>query len=306
VNFVKNFTFNMPIALLKDSQDFFAKFAVKAAELLRVELDAESISENGREFGLHEAQTYGYDTAINPIVLWAFIFCVVWAVIRIRKTDWKALANRYLLCAGIAFCVFCVVLRWEPFVTRYMVSYLALLCPAIAAWICSCTGGDLQTAEAGDIDTAAGTWKRKLRYGIVGVLVFLCVTELVNLVGFHLDIYRYDGANNRPYGYFASRREETQYYAEAADAVKGAGYENVGLYVVAGDAYQYPIWVMLGDRHMEHVNVNNESAVYVDQDFTPDCIIWFASLPDEDFIISGRVYDKVTDFGDNHYLLESE
>jgi hypothetical protein len=289
VNFVKNFTFNMPISLLKDSELFFAKFAVKAAALLQVELDAKSISEDGREFGLHEAQTYGYDTAINPIVLWAFIFCVVWLVIRIRKTDWKTLGNKYLLCAGIAFCVFCAVLRWEPFVTRYMVSYLALLCPAIAAQI------QLNTKE-----------NAKLRYGIVGALVLLCVMELLNLTKYHVDIYRDDGANNRPYGYFASRREETQYYAAAADAVKGADYQTVGLYVVKGDAYQYPVWAMLGDRHLEHVNVTNDSAIYADPDFTPDCILWFASLPEEDFEINGKVYSKVTDFGEKHYLLEAE
>jgi hypothetical protein len=314
VNFVKNFTFNMPISLLKDSEVFFAKFAVKAAKILQVELDAKSISEDGREFGLHEAQTYGYDTAINPIVLWAFIFCVIWLIIRIRKTDWKALANRYLLCAGIAFCVFCAVLRWEPFVTRYMVSYLALLCPAIAAWIWSCTGGDLRAAQAAgsqpvlltDGNSAAGVWNAKLRYGVVGALMFLCVVELLNLTKYHVDIYRYNGANNRPYGYFASRREETQYYAAAADAVKGADYQTVGLYVVKGDAYQYPVWAMLGDRHLEHVNVTGDSAVYVDQDFTPDCILWFAALPEEDFVINGRVYNKVTDFGENHYLLEAE
>jgi hypothetical protein len=314
VNFVKNFTFNMPISLLKDSEVFFAKFAVKAAKILQVELDAKSISEDGREFSLHEAQTYGYDTAINPIVLWAFIFCVIWLIIRIRKTDWKALANRYLLCAGIAFCVFCAVLRWEPFVTRYMVSYLALLCPAIAAWIWSCTGGDLRAAQAAGSQSASSTGNTgaadvrnlKLRCGIVGALTLLCVMELLNLTKYHLDIYRYNGANNRPYGYFASRREETQYYADAADAVKSADYQTVGLYVVKGDAYQYPVWAMLGDRHLEHVNVSNDSSIYADPDFTPDCILWFASLPEEDFEINGRVYNKVTDFGEKHYLLEAE
>lgn len=288
VNFVKNFSCNMPIALLKGSQNFFIKFAVKAAELLNVELNAEVISEDGREFGLHEAQTYGYDTAINPIVLWAFVFCMIWVIIKFRKTDWKSLANTYLLCAAASFCLFCAVLRWEPFVTRYMVSYLALLCPMIASQI------QLRTAEEN---------RKKFRYGILGALSLLCVMELVNLMNYHLDIYRYQGANNRPYGYFASRREETQYYADVADEIKGRNYQTVGLYVIKGDAYQYPIWAMLGDRHMEHVNVTNESSVYVDESFTPECIIWFAALPEETIIINGIAYDQVIDFGENHYLL---
>lgn len=287
VNFVKNFTFNMPTALLKDSDLLFAKFAVKAAELLNVELDAEVISEDGRAFGLHGPQTYGYDTAINPIVLWTFIFCIIWAVICIRKTDWKKLAVGYLICASLSFCVFCAVLRWEPFVTRYMVSYLALLCPMIASQI------QERTEAEG---------KRKLRYGIVGVVSFLCVMELVSLMNYHLDICRYK-ANSRPYGYFASRWDEMKYYCEVADEIKGKDYQTIGLYVVQGDAYQYPLWAMLGDRYMEHVNVQNESAVYTDESFTPDCIIWFASLPEETVVINGRVYNQTFDFGENHYLL---
>lgn len=290
VNFVKNFTFNMPIALLKDSEVFFAKFATKAAEILKVELDAQVISEDGREFGLHEPLTYGYDTAINPIELWAFIFCIVWAVICIRKTDWKKLVSGYLVCAALSFCVFCAVLRWEPFVTRYMVSYLALLCPLIASQI------QLRTETEG---------KQRVRYGIVGVVSFLCIMELLSLMNYHLDICRYK-ANNRPYGYFASRREETQYYCDAVDEIRGKGYQSVGLYVVKGDAYQYPLWAMLEDRHMEHVNVQNESAVYADESFIPDCIIWFAVLPEEPITINGRVYDQICDFGENHYLLYAE
>lgn len=290
VNFVKNFTFNMPIALIKDSEVFFAKFAVKAAELLKVELDAKSISEDGRGFGLHEPLNYGYDTAINPIVLWAFIFCIVWAVICIKKTDWKKPASGYLISAFFSFCLFCAVLRWEPFVSRYMVSYLALLCPMIASQIQSGT-----EAEG----------KQKLRYGMAGVVSFLCVMELLSLMNYHLDICRYK-ANTRPYGYFASRWEETQYYCDVADEIRGKEYQSVGLYVVKGDAYQYPLWAMLGDRHMEHVNVKNESAVYADDSFTPDCIIWFAALPEEPVTINDRVYDQICDFGENHYLLTAQ
>lgn len=290
VNFVKNFTFNMPIALLKDSDLLFAKFAVKTAEILNVELDAQVISEDGREFSLHEPLTYGYDTAINPVVLWAFIFCIVWAVICIRKTDWKKLASGYLICAALSFGVFCAVLRWEPFVTRYMVSYLALLCPLIAAQI------QLRTETEG---------KQRLRCGIVGVVSFLCVMELLSLMNYHLDICRYK-ANNRPYGYFASNREETKYYCEVADEIKGEDYQTIGLYAIKGDAYQYPLWAMLGDRHLEHVNVQNESSIYIDESFTPECIIWFAGLPEEPVIINGRVYDQISDFGEGHYLLTAE
>ena len=133
VNFVKNFTFNLPTVLIKDSHYYLAGLAKNAARVLKVDLNAASISEDGREFALHEAGTYGHDTAINPIVIWLTIFCVLWALCMIRRTYWRFIANSYMVVSVISFCVFCTVLRWEAFVTRYMVSYLALLCPMIAS-----------------------------------------------------------------------------------------------------------------------------------------------------------------------------
>lgn len=289
VNFLKNFTFNTPTALIRDSDAFFARPARKAAEILNVELNAESISEGGRDFGLHAANTYGCDTAINPIVMWLFLFAVLWAVFMIRRIDWQGIRAGYLLASTISFCVFCTVLRWEPFVSRYMVSYFALLCPMIG--ICIQKGTRQERV-------------RPARYAIVGTVGFLCVMEAVSVTAFHYDIYANGGANNRPYGYFAARRSETGYYAEVTDDVKGREYESVGLYLMKADDYEYPIWEMLGNQRIEHINVQNESAIYVDKEFTPDCIIWFGALPDGPVMVNGAWYTQIEDYGEKHYLLE--
>lgn len=289
VNFLKNLTFNMPTALIKDSNEFFAKIAETASRLLHVELNAEAISENSVEFGLHEANTYGCDTAINPLVLWLFIFCVCWALCAIRKIDWKDIKAGYWLTSVISFCLFCTILRWEPFVSRYMVSYLALLCPMIVSCI-----------QVGTKEAHAGPF----RHAMIGIIGFLCVMEAVSVTAFHYDIYAHQGANSRPYGYFACRRSETACYVEMADEIKSRNYERVGLYLRLADDYEYPIWAMLGDQRIEHVNVRNVSAVYADSDFTPDCIIWFGSLPEEPIVVNGAKYTLVKDYGERQYLLE--
>lgn len=290
VNFLKNFTFNMPTALIRDSHEFFAKYVRKAAEILRVDLNAESISENGGEFGLHEANTYGCDTAVNPIVMWLFIFCVVWSLCMIRRVDWKSIHAGYCLTSAISFCVFCTVLRWEPFVSRYMVSYLAVLCPMIASCIQMGTG-----RERG----------RSFRHAMVGIIVFLCVMEIISVTTFHYDIYAHRGANSRPYGYFTERGSEAVYYAGITDEIKSRDYESVGLHLMRGGEYEYPIWKMLGNHRIEHINVRNESAIYADNDFTPDCIIWFGALPEQPVTVNGAVYKLVEDYGEQHYLLEN-
>ena len=288
INFLKNFTFNTPTALIRNSDQFFAKPVRAAAEILNVEINAESISEGGRDFGLHAANTYGCDTAINPIVMWLFLFAVLWAVFMIRKINWKEIRAGYLLAGTISFCIFCTVLRWEPFVSRYMVSYFALLCPMIS--VCIQKGTEREGV-------------RPARYAIVGIIGFLCVMEAISVTAFHYDIYTNGGANNRPYGYFAARRSETVYYAKVTDDIKGKEYESVGLHLMKADDYEYPIWEMLGSQRIEHINVKNESAIYADHEFTPDCIIWFGALPEEPVVVNGTVYKQLEDYGEKHYLL---
>ncbi|MDE7246697.1 MAG: hypothetical protein K2N43_02285 [Lachnospiraceae bacterium] len=288
VNLLKNLSFNMPTPLIKDGDKIFAKIAVKAAALLQVELNAVSISENGREYGLHEAGNYGCDTAVNPIVFWLFLFCLVWTILRIGRTKWEKNGRGYFWAATVSFLAFCTVLRWEPFVSRYMISYLALLCPMIASQIQCRTQGER---------------RRLLRWGITGVVSLLCIVEILGLSRHHFEIWK-DHARTRPYSYFTARWDELAVYAPLTDEIKSQGYESVGLYLLKADDFEYPLWEMLDGCHLEHIQVKNESAVYADAAFVPDCIIWFGALPEEAVEINGNFYGQVTEFGRKQYLLE--
>lgn len=289
VNFLKNFSFNMPTPLVREGHEIFTVFARKAAALLGVELDAESISEAGREYMLHEAGNYGCDTAVNPIVLWLFIFCILWVLLRFGKTQWESCGRGYVAAAALSFVAFCTVLRWEPFVSRYMISYLALLCPVIAVVV---------QAET------KGREREPLRWGIVGTVSFLCVMELLSLSRYHYKIWA-EHARTRPYSYFTARWDEMAPYAELTDAIKSQGYENIGLYLKKADDFEYPFWAMLDGCRLEHVLVDNETAGYVDETFVPDCIIWFGALPEEGVTVGWRTYGRVTEVAHKEYLLEN-
>ncbi len=289
VNFLKNLSFNMPTVFVKDGETIFAQLAVKAADLLGVELDARAISENGRAYMLHEAGNYGCDTAVNPLVLWLFLFCVLWTLLCLGKNRWEKRERGYFAAAAVSFAVFCTVLRWEPFVSRYMVAYLALLCPAIAA--CLQRG---MKKERG----------KKLCRGIVGVVSLLCILQAFSLTRYHYDIWK-GPARTRLYGYFAARWDEMAVYMPLVDEIKSRGYDEVGLYLLKTDDFEYPFWAMLDDCRLEHVFVKNKTAVYADGDFIPDCIIWFGSLPEEQVKIGNRTFSKITEFGSKQYLLEN-
>lgn len=288
VNLLKNVSFNMPMPLVKDGHEIFAGLAVMAAKFLRVELDAECISENGRAYGLHEAGTYGCDTAVSPIVLWLFIFCVLWVLLRFGKTKWERSSRGYVIAASFSFLGFCTVLRWEPFVGRYMISYLALLCPLIAVIL------QYETKEKE---------RAPFRWGIVGTVSFLCMMEFLNLSRYHYINFK-EHARTRPYGYYAARWEEMAPAIALTDEIKSRGYKNVGL-SLGSDDFEYPLWKMLEGCRLEHIMIKNESAVYADENFVPDCVIRFGELPEESLQIGNKTYNRITKYAENHYLLEN-
>lgn len=294
VNLLKNLSFNLPTPFVRNGHLIFREIAVRAAAFLGVELNAVSISEAGREYVLHEAGTYGCDTAINPTVMWLFLICAFWMLARAvfqrikrnKGTQRERGGKGYFWTATLSFLLFCTILRWEPFVSRYMIAYLALLCPAIA--FCLQRG----TEKCGGA----------LRFCILGIVSLLCLVEAVNLTRYHYEICK-GPARTRPYSYFAVRWEEMAVYPPLADEIKAQGYQTVGLYLKKADDFEYPFWAMLRGCRLEHILVENESARYADESFTPDCIIWFGTIPEE-LPEEIKPYQKITEFGNSQYLME--
>ena len=131
VNGLKNFTFNIPNIYWEKGSHWVAAAVYRIAAFLHVEIDATSISEGGLAFGLHDARTYGHDTAVNAVVFLWFIFCAIWGIYRFKRQE-NRIGRCYSALVSLTFLLFCCIVRWEPFVSRYMLSYLALLCPMIA------------------------------------------------------------------------------------------------------------------------------------------------------------------------------
>lgn len=181
--------------------------------------------------------------------------------------------------------VFCAVLRWEPFVSRYMLSYLALLCPMIAIQL-------------------QNRLPRILWYGMTAALVLLCLTDLSHQGAYHQTMLTKWGADQRPLGYFSNRYTEYAPYCAICDAVDAGGYKLVGLFTGADD-YEYPLWYMLSGkvRRMEHIAVSNESRIYADSAFQPDCIIWLGSKPAMPYEWNGKTYETCIEGGEGRYLL---
>ena len=285
VNGLKNFVYNFPNMYLPQSDHWPAAVVYRIASLLKVNIDDPSISEDGRPFYLHAPQTYEPDTAVNPVFLCLFILCLLWTMLRFRKQK-KTEGMIYFLFTASIFLIFCCLVRWEPFVSRYMISYMALLCPAIAY-------------EMQDFEKVYAT--RNFAAWPVGIAVFVCCVELIGLAAYHTGIVM-DEKDDRFRGYFRNRREVYEDYDEVCGLVIENGLKEVGL-IISGNAYEYPIWQRL-EGYVDgiwHVEVKNESAGYERTDVEPDGLITTSDMGQE-ITVRGKRYIRLQQCFDNEYL----
>lgn len=289
-NMCRNIVFNLPTVYLYDSTRFLQRIPEKLASIFGVDLNHPTITEDGRQYILSNPPNFGHDTAINPLIVWLFIFCVLIALAQFKRIRLKTMYKSYSIIASAAFLVFCAIVRWEPFVTRYLLPYLALLCPMISLQLQNRT-----VTENGK--------KLPLRDGLIGIITFICILSLCNMLICHRNQNTINRAGERPYGYFVNRTNEYEPYLAVSNSIKERGYRQIGL-ILAEDHYEYPFWVLLNDSvvRMEHVNVKNESSVYTDSDFSPECIIMIGPLT-EAYTLNGREYSVIEEYGDDHYLL---
>jgi len=296
INFLKNFVYNLPSRYLPESAAFLQKIVLKIASILHVDINAASISENGQFFIMHTPPNYAHDTAINPLILFLTIGCIIPCILNIRKHKISEIRIIYSLSSIISFLVFCVLLRWEPYVTRYMVSYLALFCPVIAS--------HLQGEKHFCLPVSVSPLFR-IRVVLYGIICFFCITDLYGMINYHKNICIDYNAAKRPYGYFVNRTTDWEPYRELCDYIIQSGCREVGLYTNE-DHYEYPFWAMLDSSvsRIDHILVSNASAVYSDSHFTPDCIIWLEGTPPCSTVtVNNAVYDILLQTTQEKYYL---
>lgn len=275
VNGLKNLAFNLPFIFVTRSGRWIETAVRRSAGLLGVDINDPSISEDGREFFLGAPDNYGHDTAVSSIIMITAILCFLWCLYRWKK---QGSYQRLYSCLSVSlFMVFCMTVRWEPFVSRYMLPYLMLLCPMISV-------------QLQDISEHA---KREMwRISCVPAVGCLCIAQLCGLFAYHVQIARTQGTE-RPEGYFYSRSNITEEYRQACEYILQEGYEEVGM-VLGPDSYEYPVWRMLQGqvRRIDSVLTENETGKYEDLSYVPECL--FAAGAREDRLkVHGREYTKV-------------
>lgn len=281
VNMVKNIAFNLPSIWVYNGEKYIELFVRGFSTYLGIDIDNPVISENGTSYRIHAPQTYGCDTAVNPIITWLTLLSILFIIWKWKKFFKETDDRRrgYVISVIFSFFIFCALLRWEPFVSRYMISYLALLCPAICVVI----------EEIGYI------YKGKVVYGIKSIIYFVCIVEITGIF-----IYAHENLFEKltptTLAYYRERYNVFDDYREAANYINDMDYTDIGLYI-GGDSYEYPLIQMLnGERRVEHIKVDNKTSKYEDVNFIPSIIFVYQKTEPEDWNIKDASYTIVKRF----------
>jgi hypothetical protein len=204
------------------------------------------------------------DTTGNFLHVMLFVAALLTLFVCFWKTKKRAPALLYYCFAVIsAYLLYCVLLRWQPWISRLLLPLFVLGTPALAM-IC------------------ASYWKRSVTN--VAVLVLLVAAlpwtfsnnsrPLMHLsaeqgVQFPLLIL------DRDLLYFMNKGDAVYIrYSMIARDIQQKGATRIGL-IMGEDSWEYPLWVFLKeagveDFRIEHVKVKNRSRLTRQEEFEPD------------------------------------
>ncbi len=286
INFLKNFFFNVPNAYF-DIASLIEHCIYYMAYLIGVDINDPSIAEDGAAFAMNPIRNYHHDTAVNPVIFWGcMIGCICFLVLLVKRKIDKVSAL-YIMLSIASMMIFCVFLRWERFIERYTITYLALFCPMIALLI----------------NILYETGKEKRGDMIIGMLIFVSLSELLHMIPYHYNESTWGGS--RSVEYFHNWKEEKYgVYEEIASYIKLEEYATVGL-VISEISYEYPLWAFLSgtDIMLKAIDVENVTAIYEEPDYMPECIFVDKEPGIEEYEYHGIQYVNAGIGDDYTYLL---
>lgn len=273
VNFLKNFLYNFGAVKWEGVRSALTAFLYAASQFLGVDLNDPAISEDGREFAFPDAPALSCDVALNVFISVMMVICICWFLKRFKKQE-RVIRSFSCFALG-SYLLFCVALRWEMYINRYMISYFALIAVFIVLQVYDMIQGINRLKAAG--------------LGIGAVLVLGSVYGYISEIQYLRSVSPF----GRPSGYFTYYRAMMDEYVPIVEEIRQRGGGKIGL-VIKGDSYEYPLWAMLNEAEVEyrirHICVENSSGKYEVRNEYPD------------FIISERWKDETAVYQEVNYI----
>lgn len=206
------------------------------------------------------------DYAGNPLHVILLVIVFIWILLHYRKAPFLYFVYAATLIAML--CIFSILLKWQIWHFRLHLPLFIVASPLLAVCV--------------------GSWRLRIQNAIAVFFMlyasfFLFYNWSRPLIGKN-SIF----TNSMYDQYFFNQPESQRPFFDMSAIIQRTGMQNVG-WVVTGDTWEYPMWVLLDDvknLRMEHILVQNASAKWEDRDFIPDGIINKTIAPDS----IGRIY----------------
>lgn len=206
------------------------------------------------------------DYAGNPFHLLLLIIIFIGMIFRLRKMQVVTIV--YAAISIAMLCIFSILLKWQVWHFRLHLPLFVVASPLLAVCV--------------------GHWQVRIQNAIV--IFFMLFAFLFLFYNWSRPLIGENGifTNSMYDQYFFNQPESQRPFFDISAIIQRTGMKNVG-WVVTGDTWEYPMWVLLDDvknLRMEHILVQNASAKWEDPDFIPDGIINKTIAPDS----IGRIY----------------
>jgi len=217
-----------------------------------VDIDDPRATLGGARFEIRKLSRDENSTSAGMHFLLLIIFFLSMAIYRWEKQELR----RYALCLLSMAVVFCLAVKWQPWLSRLQLPIFVLASAGIGVLL----------------------ERVRLRFWqgiIVSVLFVFAIPYVINAYPRHLLGKKSVFKQTREEQYFSMAKSRYKNYAQVADLLVASGCHDIGL-VMGADDWEYPLWPLLKDRGMtdmrlEHIDVKGPLAVipYPRGDFNP-------------------------------------
>jgi 4-amino-4-deoxy-L-arabinose transferase-like glycosyltransferase len=228
-------------------------------------------------------------TVPNNLYLMFIAFALMLFVLK-RKLSWAKICIPYLMQTLFIFVLFCLVVKWTPFSTRYHLPIFVLLAPVTAIALSSAARKNFAFAAA--------------------LLLVICSLPFVLIYPYKPILSKGNIFTMTRNELYLRSWERYKFYSDYTHAVRFLSeqkYHSIGLSTSEGGS-EYLIWVLLRDygspvKRIEHVYVDNISSVKAASfpPFDPDAIVSFPSsdFPDTNLsvLLKNKNYRFLRSFG---------
>ena len=282
LNFLKNFTLNLPTRISPYVGMAIEAGLNKISEILGISLNDPVISFDGT-YSVADPMVFHHDFAINPLIEYLAFFSVLILLLMFIKKKNDVIRIWMVISVAISFILFCIVLKYQPWGMRLMLPYLSALCIVVGI------GMDEFFLHLNN---------SKVENSIISIILFLALSTGINCIMFQIrcSVKTFQGYR----ALYASSPELYEEDQEIVDKIAEMNYKKVGM-AGTGVTYDFPFFVMMDGKidKYYHVEVNNDTSKYSIGE-APDCIIWKRDIPaDGSIIVNGSKYKIILTVGDS-------